>query len=180
MNNKSEQIILQIEDNPLDIKLVKGMLDKITSFNYKLITAETLKEGCEQIKNNNIILILLDLNLPDSKGKQTFDKVMTFAGNIPVVLISGLEDSELPLSLIKEGAQDYIKKWVLNRSLLEGTIQFAIERNKLLRELNKKTNELEKTLSYFTDRELRMVELKKEVNQLLEKLGEEVKYNILM
>ena len=178
MSNQPQQVILQIEDNPLDIKLIKGMLEKITSFNYKLITAETLKDGCEQIKNNDIILILLDLNLPDSTGKQTFDSIINVAENIPVVLVSGLEDLELSLSLIKEGAQDYITKRALNRSLLEGTIQFAIERKKLFSELNKRTKELKQLNSYFVDRELKMIELKKEINELLKKYGEEEKYKI--
>ena len=177
MNNKPEQIILQIEDNLLDIKLVRGMLDKIASFNYKLITAETLKDGCELIEKNNIILVLLDLNLPDSTGKQTFDTVINIAENIPIVLVTSLEDVELSLSLIKEGAQDYITKRTLNRPLLEKTIQFAIERKKLLSELLRKTNELKQTMNYFADRELKMIDLKVEVNELLKKLGEEKKYD---
>ncbi|HEY5589786.1 MAG TPA: ATP-binding protein, partial [Paludibacter sp.] len=58
-----------------------------------------------------------------------------FAEKIPVVLISGMQDVELSLSLIKEGAQDYITKQDLNSILLGKTIQFAIERKKLLSEL---------------------------------------------
>ena len=46
MQNTEEQKILLIEDNPGDIRLVKEMLNEITSFNYKLISAETLRDGC--------------------------------------------------------------------------------------------------------------------------------------
>src|SRR5665647_2197907 len=90
------------------------MLKEITSTNYRLIIAETLKEGCEEIKKNDFILILLDLNLPDSSGIKTFDTIINFAQKIPIVLISGMQDVELSLSLIKEGAQDYITKQDLN------------------------------------------------------------------
>jgi len=176
MSNTTEQAILLIEDNPGDIRLVKEMLNDITSFKYQLISAETLKEGIEQIKRNDFILILLDLNLPDSSGKQTFDTVVDYAGNTPVVLVSGLQYVELSLALIKEGAQDYIIKPDLNSTLLEKTIQFAIERKKLISKIIKQRNDLEQLNSYFIDRELRMVDLKKEVNDLLKKLGEEKKY----
>ena len=89
MKNTEEQTILLIEDNPGDSRLIKEMLNEITTNNYLIEVAETLKEGCEQIIKNNFVLILLDLNLPDSTGKATFDKVVICADNIPVVLVSG-------------------------------------------------------------------------------------------
>ena len=176
MKNTSNQTILLIEDNPGDIRLIKELLNEMTSLNYQLIIAETLKEGCEEIKKNDFILILLDLNLPDSSGIKTFDTVINFAENIPVVLVSGMQDIELSLSLIKEGAQDYITKQDLNSTLLGKTIQFAIERKKLLSELIQISEDLKQTNSYFIDRELKMVELKKEINELLKKSGEEKRY----
>lgn len=177
MKNTDEHSILLIEDNPGDSRLIKEMLKEIATFDYQLIIAETLHDGCEQINNNNFIIILLDLNLPDSIGKETFDTVIKFAKNIPVVLVSALQNVELSISLIKEGAQDYILKWDLNGSILDKTIQFAIERKKLLNELNKKTHELHELNSYFIGRESRMIELKKEVNELAVKLGEEKRYD---
>jgi signal transduction histidine kinase len=140
MINKEEQTILLIEDNPGDSRLIEEMLKEITSFNYTLIIAETLKDGCEQIKKYKFILILLDLNLPDSTGKQTFDTVIKCSEKIPVVLVSGLNDVELSLSLIKEGAQDYILKQDLNSNLLGKTIQYALIRKKAEEELKASEN----------------------------------------
>ena len=176
MNNTEKQTILLIEDNTGDSRLIKEMLNEITSFNYQLIIADNLKDGCEQIRKNNFVLILLDLNLPDSTGKDTFDAVIKCAEIIPVVLVSGLHDEQLSLSLIKEGAQDYILKQELNGNILDKTIQFAIERKKLLNEINKKTHQLQEMNSMFTGREMRMVDLKREVNELLIKLGNEKRY----
>jgi DNA-binding NtrC family response regulator len=172
MNNSTEQLILLIEDNPGDRRLIKEMLKEIASFNYHLITAETLKEGCEMIRQNDIILILLDLNLPYSAGKDTFDKVAELADQIPVVLVSGMVNLDLSLSLIKEGAQDYITKQDLNSTLLSKTIEFAIERKKLLSQLLSKTEELEKLNSYYVNRELRILELEEKLNRLNEKTNE--------
>jgi len=135
MNNKPEEIILLIEDNPGDVRLIKELLREIMSFKYQLVTAGTLKDGCKQIKKQNIILILLDLNLPDSAGKQTFDTIVKYAQHIPIVTLTGLQDEELSISLIKEGAQDYIFKHDLNNKLLGKTIQYAIERKRSQNEL---------------------------------------------
>lgn len=176
MNNSQEQSILLIEDNPGDRRLINEMLKEITTFQYRLIFAETLKEGCEQIKNNQPILILLDLNLPDSTGKETFDTIIKYADQIPVVLVSGMKNMELSLSLIKQGAQDYLNKNELNSSLLARTIEFAIERKKLLSQLKAKTMELEKLNSYYVSREMRILELKGELNHMFEMTGEKKRY----
>ncbi len=133
MKNKEETTILLIEDNPGDSRLIEEMLKEITSFNHQLIVAETLKDGCGQIAKNEVDIILLDLNLPDSTGQNTFEALIGIDKNIPVVLISGLEDLALSVSLIREGAQDYISKNSLTSQLLEKTIQYSIERRKVER-----------------------------------------------
>src|SRR5665647_2571584 len=102
--------ILLIEDNPPDVRLIREMLKDVSNFKYNLISVLTLKEGCEQIQKNNFDIILLDLNLPDSIGRQTFQKVIGCSKEIPVVLLTGMEDEKLSLKLISEGAQDYITK----------------------------------------------------------------------
>jgi PleD family two-component response regulator len=168
--------ILLIEDNPNDVRLIKELLKEINNFNYILQTSETLKDGCEQIKNIKPDLVLLDLNLPDSLGYQTFISTMKYCSDIPIILVSGLEDEELSLNLIKEGAQDYITKQRLSNSLLDKVILYSIERKRTERALKKKSEELESLNSHFVGRELKMIELKEEVNGLLIRLGEKEKY----
>jgi signal transduction histidine kinase len=142
MNSAPDKNILLIEDNPGDIRLMKEMLKKISFFEHPLLVAENLKDGCELIKENNIILILLDLNLPDSTGKQTFDTVIDLTKDIPVVLVSGVNDSELSMELIKKGAQDFIIKQDLNHTLLQKTIQFALLRKQTEVELKESSEKL--------------------------------------
>ncbi|MEI7982864.1 MAG: PAS domain S-box protein, partial [Bacteroidota bacterium] len=80
-------------------------------------------------------------------GKHTFDTVMKIAEKIPVVLVSGLHDEELSLSLIEEGAQDYILKQDLNRNLLSKTIQYALIREKAEEELKASKDFLDKIIN---------------------------------
>jgi DNA-binding NtrC family response regulator len=175
MKNKTDNTVLIIEDNQGDTRLITEMLDKITSFKHKRITAETLKDGRDLILKNELILIILDLNLPDSKGKATFDAIIQIAKDIPIVLVSAIHDLKLSLQLITEGAQDYILKQEINIVQLEKAIQFAIERKKLISELQETTQDLKQTMSYFVDRELKMVELKKEIDDLQKEVEENKK-----
>ena len=127
--------ILLIEDNPPDVRLIREMLKDVSNFKSNLISVVTLKDGCEQIQKNNFDIILLDLNLPDSTGRQTFQKVIGCSKEIPVVLLTGIEDEKLSLKLISEGAQDYITKQSLNPYLLGKSILYSIERQALLRNI---------------------------------------------
>ena len=127
--------ILLIEDNTLDARLIKEMLREITHFKSNLISVATLKGGSEQIQKNNFDIILLDLNLPDSSGQQTFQKIIDCSKELPVILITGNEDEELSLKLIMQGAQDYITKQNLNPVLLGKSIFYSIERQALLRNI---------------------------------------------
>lgn len=142
MNLEPDKNILLIEDNPGDIRLIKELLKEIPSFKHQLVVAENLKKGSELIKESSISLILLDLNLPDSRGKQTFDTVIGLTQDIPIVLVSGINDTDLAQELIKQGAQDFILKQDLNNNLLEKTIQFALLRKKSEEELKASAEKL--------------------------------------
>jgi len=136
--------ILFIEDNTQDIRLINEMLKEIRSFKSDMVSAATLKDGCEQIQRNNFDIILLDLNLPDSTGQQTFQKVIDCNNEIPVVLITGNEDQELSVKLIMEGAQDYITKQSLNPAPLEKSILYSIERQALLRNIKIQNEQIDR------------------------------------
>lgn len=130
-----KQTILLIEDNEEDIRLIKELISETTLPQYELIVAKTIKDGCAKIKNHNFNAIIFDLNLPDIIGEDSFGALKSFAKNTPLIIISNHKDLTLSISLITEGAQDYILKSDLNSNLLKKTIQFAIERKKVEIEL---------------------------------------------
>jgi PAS domain S-box-containing protein len=139
--------ILLIEDNPPDLRLIEEMLKEISLFAFRLVSAITLKDSLKQIQKNKFDIILLDLNLPDSSGQQTFQKVFACNNNIPIVLVSGLNDEELSLKLINEGAQDYITKQSLTPTLLGKSIQYTIERKKNQTSTQKSKDYLDKIIN---------------------------------
>jgi len=87
--------------------------------------------------------ILLDLALPDSKGRETFNKAKAQAPTVPIIVLTGLGDEALALKMVQEGAQDYVTKIDLNGSVLSRAIRYAIEREKSEQQIRKFNEELE-------------------------------------
>lgn len=120
--------LLLIEDNPSDVRLIQETLNKFERFVFEITNVESLKEALKLLNKRCFDVILLDLGLPDSQGLATFEKIKLYAPELPIVILSGLEDESLALQAIQEGAQDYIEKNSLDRRLLVRLLQYAIER----------------------------------------------------
>lgn len=133
--NNSENRILVIEDNEADFLLFKAMLGEVENQNFKLINAETLEEGLDYLEKETFELIVLDLTLTDSEGFATFNAVFNNTKNIPIIVLSGVEDSDLAIKMVQNGARDYLVKGKIDRILLRRSIDYAIERHNLLEEL---------------------------------------------
>ncbi|MCK9280238.1 MAG: GAF domain-containing protein [Melioribacteraceae bacterium] len=131
MSNKIIKILL-VEDNRADKILIVEFLKEIPSFKYIMTAAETLNDSLDKLEKDTFDIVLLDLNLPDSKGIETFDNIYTKYHELPILLIAGLEDEDLAKKLIKSGAQDYLLKIRLNSFVLERAISYAIERGSFL------------------------------------------------
>lgn len=122
--------ILLIEDNPGDTRIIKELLREGSGTGVALLSADRLSSGLKQLSEGGVDLVLLDLTLPDSKGLDTFTKLRATAKGVPVILLTGLDDEELAVRAVREGAQDYIVKGSLNAQSLGRAIRFAVERHK--------------------------------------------------
>ncbi|MFC2084208.1 PAS domain S-box protein [Bacteroidota bacterium] len=131
--------ILLIEDNPGDYRLIKEMLNEMASVSFIIYNKENLSDAITYIKEQTFDVALLDLNLPDSNGIESFLNIKDHLKGKPVIVLSGMGDKDLALEAVKNGAQDYLIKGKVNSEILERSIQYAVERSYLLREL---TNEL--------------------------------------
>jgi len=129
MQNVSDHLsILVIEDNPTDLYLLEEMLRSSKAGIRNIYTADRTSDGCELLKQHDINLVLLDLSLPDSFGIQSFLKIKEMTQKIPVIILTGLTDSEVALEAIQHGAQDYLVKGEFKTDILIKSIQYSIER----------------------------------------------------
>lgn len=122
--------ILVVEDDQVDFMLIQHMLNEIGDFNKEIIHAHTLEKAREEVKNKQFDLVLLDLALPDSSGKNTFDSLIKLLPDPPIIILSGLRDKKIELSIVNEGAQDFLVKGEFDDKLLVKSILHSIERKK--------------------------------------------------
>jgi len=121
-------IVLLVEDNPGDARLINEYLKISTATPIELITKETLRVAIDFLLQNKVDAILLDLALPDSNGQDTFKKINEKFPSIPIIILTGLGDDNVALSLMKQGAQDYLPKNQIFSELLVRSIIYSIER----------------------------------------------------
>lgn len=127
--------ILIIEDNPGDVVIIREMLREIADIHFNLLNACNLDEGLKILAKDDIDLLLLDLNLPDSHGIDTFIKMNQNSPNIPIIILTGLVDEKLAIEAVGKGAQDYLVKGLIDGQLLVKSIKYAMERKKIERKL---------------------------------------------
>lgn len=121
--------ILLVEDNPGDARLIQVMLAEGSSaFHFELSWADRLLKAVELLAVNNFDAILLDLTLPDSQGLNTLIAIVVRVPEVPIIILTGLEDETVAVKALQKGAQDYLAKSQLNSDLLLRTVRYAIER----------------------------------------------------
>ncbi len=123
--------ILIVEDNPGDVVIVTELL-KSSGIKFNLSHVSTLRETILLCSNHEFDTILLDLGLPDSVGLETLKKIQAFQIKSPVVVMTGLDDEDIALQSMREGAQDYLVKNRLTSDIILRTIKYSIERKKIL------------------------------------------------
>lgn len=122
--------ILLIEDNPGDARLIKEYLTDLKNIDHTLQIADRLQKGIEILENEFIDVVLLDLKLPDSEGLTGVESIFNVAPNIPVIVLTGLNDETTAINAVKMGAQDYLVKDKVESELLLRSIRYAIERKR--------------------------------------------------
>jgi diguanylate cyclase (GGDEF)-like protein len=80
-------------------------------------------------------VVLLNPTLPDSNGIHTYMRLRGHAPNIPIVVLSETDDPDLALSMVRNGAQDFLAKSSLDCVPLARSLRLAIERNRLVQNL---------------------------------------------
>lgn len=135
--------ILLIEDNVVQVHLLRHMLEANKAGQssglaqkFNVTSAGTVAEGIAKLSEGDTDLILLDLSLPDAHGLETLELVREQERDVPVVILTGMNDEELAVTAMQAGAQDYLVKDQINTQLLTRTIRYSIERHRLLRSLS--------------------------------------------
>ena len=121
--------VLMVEDSPQDAALVRSVLAGQAE-RIDLVHRDRLRAGLDFLENGKVDLVLLDFSLPDSRGLDTFRTVNAEHPEVPVIVLTSLEDDAVAVQAVAEGAQDYLAKRYLDGRLLTRAIRYALERHR--------------------------------------------------
>jgi diguanylate cyclase (GGDEF)-like protein len=122
--------VLLVEDNDVDAQLTQDLLSEWSIEEFQIARVKTLGEGLTFLSREQFDAVLLDLSLPDAFGLPTVRQVHATSPTIPVVVLSGVNDQNLALQAVQQGAQDYLVKGQGHPELLARAVRYAIERKR--------------------------------------------------
>jgi PAS domain S-box-containing protein len=143
---------LLVEDNPGDARLIREALAEIAQPRLRLEWAENLGKALESLAQQQFSVILLDLSLPDSRGMNTVQRIEQAAPNVPMIVLTGLDDEALAIEAVRSGAQDYLVKSEVTGHLLARAIRYAIERHRMQANLFSTRQMLQLVLDHIPQR----------------------------
>ena len=121
--------VLLVEDNAVDAKLITALL-RSPSPSCNAATSPAWLRPWTVCRATTPDVVLLDLNLEDSAGYETFYRVRQAAAKAAILVLSGSDDEELAIRTVREGAQDYLVKGSFDGRLLLRSIRYAMERKR--------------------------------------------------
>jgi signal transduction histidine kinase len=158
MNKRIIRILL-VEDSAADADILRHLFARAQQEEWQITQVVRLGEAIEAChlsstsfdaslqSQEKFDVVLLDLRLPDSTGLETVVEFRNAQPNIPVVVLTGLDDEELGLQAMTEGAQDYLVKDAITIQSLMRAIRYAIERGQIMRQLKQSEQRIRESLS---------------------------------
>ena len=131
---------LLVEDQPNDAELVQAWLDQSVDPRFRLTFAKTMEHAEAALEHEDFDIILLDLDLPDSVGIETFEHLHALVPRTPIIVLTGFDDTLQAAAAMQRGARDYLPKHRLNGQALGRAIARVIERERLIGRLRSALN----------------------------------------
>jgi diguanylate cyclase (GGDEF)-like protein len=126
--------VLLVED---DTPLAKGLEETLATSprsTFRVTHVTRLADALSEVDRHRYDVVLLDLNLPDARGAVAPRMIQRAAAEVPIVILTGLEDDQLAEENARAGVQDYLLKREINGDILVRSLRYAMERSRLLNE----------------------------------------------
>ena len=123
----SRENILIVDDE----KLIRwSMKQKLESWNYQVVEAETLRDAHTRLQQETPDLVTLDMKLPDGSGIDFLKHIRESHPGTPVIIITAFGVVDVAVQALKLGAYDFIEK-PINFEKLQNVIRNALETHRL-------------------------------------------------
>lgn len=143
-------LLLLVEDDENDILLTERKIQRSNLPVVEIMVARSLEDAKQFIQAGKTIdLILLDLNLGDSRGLDTLVALRPIYDGVIIVLTS-LEDEKTGIAAIRAGAEDYLVKNRVTEERLRSSVAFSMQRHKIKKTVQRVQDNLD-LLTQMTD-----------------------------
>src|ERR1700727_2489644 len=123
--------VLVVEDNAGDVRLLREMFKDEKPGSFELTHLLRMGEAETHLAKGGVDITLLDMGLPDGHGLETVRRAHAAAPNVPLIILTGLDDEALAAEAMTQGAQDYMIKGQIESRALPRALRHAIERHRL-------------------------------------------------
>lgn len=129
--------VLLVEDNEDDYVLTREMFAEIPKGYYELDWVADYESGLSAIEENCHDLYLFDNRLAAHTGLELLRNATEIGVQAPIIMLTGVANRELDEQAMHEGAADFLVKSDLTSEILERSIRYATERQRLLDEMSR-------------------------------------------
>lgn len=143
----SELRVLLVDDDEDDFIITEGFLSEIEGQRFSLTWVSSYEVALDTIKRDQHDIYLLDYRLGEHNGLDLLRKVVANGCTAPIILLTGQGDHDVDVEATKAGAMDYLVKSRIDAAVLERSIRYAVERNRVERRLENLVVELEDALN---------------------------------
>ena len=129
----SQPTVLIIEDDPIALRVMTAILRQ----GHQVVPCTDPRLVAQTLTAFPIDVVLMDLNLPHVSGETLLPQLQTDRPDLPVVVVTGVQDATTAVRLVKKGAFDYLVKPVDPKSLI-----LAVSRAMAVRVANQPASEV--------------------------------------
>lgn len=162
--------ILIVEDNPSDAELLVEALGARTRHAFEIDHVARLDQARDRARERDFDVVLLDLGLEETEGLATLVAAREVLPEIPIIVLTGMDDDGLGLRALQAGAEDYLVKGQVDTRLLVRAIRYARQRHAHLEDIRRLNDELNKSLDAKLS-ELRAAQEKSIRNERMAAIG---------
>jgi signal transduction histidine kinase len=120
--------ILIVEDDLSFASLLQERLVLLGYSSYDIVSIDAVADAMDVKEEFTPDVILLDLNIRDSSGIATYDRIQAIFDGATIIVLSGMDNRALSLEIVAKGAQDYLLKNEINAGVLDKTIKYGMLR----------------------------------------------------
>jgi signal transduction histidine kinase len=130
--------VLLIEDDARQAYLLRqGLAEYVEERRYAINHVDRIAQVSESARDTRFDVVLLDLSPSEEEGMASLARARATIPDVPIVALTELDKRNLGVKAVQNGAQDYLVKGKANPETVARAIDYAIERHRLIAELER-------------------------------------------